>query len=419
MAVGFLKLIRDTELSGFLYGLTPIAWFLTSLPAFAITAHQPPDLRRWLLLPLNIIGPALCFLNAGRLTAGLDYLWAFTSITYIFHAVSGLYLEDWRLPLPPAGNSHNTLADNVRMAIKVWNNPRRLTIRRPDQMKPTTQRQRGLFTLRVVGLILLHWVAYLAFDFGAIYALRPLPREFATPTYFHFALDRAALLRAAYCLQWAWLTYFILTVANAVCAILFVSVLQVDAPDEWPPLWGNPLEIRSIRSFWGVFWHRIGSPSQLSCGKWLSRNVLGFGTGDTLEKVFLAFFVFTVSGSVHAMTNWISRETAPVEGLFGDMRFLLLNFVGGLVELCVERLVIRIYAAYSQTKDDTKDKNAKTRGKHISWVQRVFGMLWVFLFFYSVAPPWQYPYIEDDLRSRFFPFKMKVNLQRPRPSSAA
>lgn len=403
MDIGFVKLLRNAELSAVLHGLVPVAWFLTSLPAFVVTIHQRPGLRRWLLLPFNVAGPIVCFLQVGRLKAGLDWLWAFTSIIYVFHATSGLYLEKWILPNAATGATHLP-GEKIYASVKAWNNPRRLPLRPPIHQYLITRRQRAYFTFRKLGIIFIHWGIYLVIDVGTLFLLRPVPREFASPAYFHFALDRAALLRTAYSFQWAWLTYFILTVANAIVAIFSVSILQLDAPDEWPSLWGNPLKVHSIRSFWGVFWQNIGSPSQLTYGRFVTRNLLGLKSKGTADKSFLAFFVFMVSGTVHAATNRMTRNTAPVDDIYGDMVFLLSNFAGGLLEVLVQQ------AVSTRLK---MNKGKEDSGSAHSIVCRAFGFFWVFVFFYTIVPPWQFPYIEADLRRRFVPFRMNVQLQRP------
>ncbi|EQB55719.1 hypothetical protein CGLO_04334 [Colletotrichum gloeosporioides Cg-14] len=403
MEIGFVKLLRNTELSAVLHGLVPVVWFLTSLPAFVVTIQQRPGRQRWFLLPFNVAGPIICFLQVGRLKAGLDWLWAFTSIIYIFHATSGLYLEQWTIP-DTASRSGDFSAERLYASVKAWNNPRRLPLRVSTPQRLFTRRQRAYFTFRKLGLICIHWGIYLATDVGTLFLLRPAPGEFAPPGYFHFALDRAALLRTAYSFQWAWLTYFILTVANAIVAIFFVSILQLDEPDEWPSLWGNPLQVHSIRSFWGVFWQNIGSPSQLTYGRFVTRNLLGLKSKVTAEKSFLAFFIFMMSGTIHAATNWMTRNTAPVDDIYGDMVFLLLNFAGGLLEVLVQKLV------YTRLKMNKGKENA---GSAYSVVRRAFGVFWVFVFFYTIVPPWQFPYIEADFRRRFVPFRMNVQLQRP------
>jgi len=37
----------------------------------------------------------------------------------------------------------------------------------------------------------------------------------------------------------------------------FVSLLQWDQPDGWPPLFGSISEVYSLRRFWGVFGHQL------------------------------------------------------------------------------------------------------------------------------------------------------------------
>jgi hypothetical protein len=121
-------------------------------------------------------------------------------------------------------------------------------------------------------------------------------------------------------------------------AILFVAVIPLDHPDDWPLLYGNPRQVYSLRRFWGVFWHKIAALSQAAYGRFVSRRVFGFGEGvSAAEKCFLAFWVFAVSRVLHALVNLkVDPETRDP---FMDLRFLLLNFCGGFFEWLVEPLI--------------------------------------------------------------------------------
>lgn len=410
MAVGIFKVLKETEPAAILSGCEPVAWFLLSYPAFVVTLIQPPGPRRWLCLPLNLFGPAMCLYNVDKLYDGLDWLWSFTATIYIFHATSALYLEKWTLPSqhrlggPSAGGSN--ISNFLQASYKLWNNPRRRTLQAPEKQNAVPLSQRAVFALKNLGIIAGLWALYLAQEIGTLLLVLPMPRDFlpAKATYHHFALDRQTLIRSVFALQWAWLTYLILTVANCVLAIVFVSVLRLDAPEEWPTLWGSPLEAYTLNRFWGVFWHKIGSPSQKSWGRLLSRQVFDMKPESAMEKVFLALWIYGVSGLTHVVVNWMTKESAPIEDIYGDVKFLFLNFMGGLLEFLVGRHLSK------RAVDEKGD--SKGRRQAITLTRKLMGFAWVFLFFYCVVPPWQYPYLYQSARKRLPQFTMNVQINR-------
>lgn len=369
----------------------PIAWFLPTAPIFVFTLRQAPKLRWW-LLPINVFPAVQCYRTVDQLSThlpGLDWLLAFTTLIYIIHSTSALYIERWTLPARPPGASPRW---ETTMAFKAWMNPRRLPLVDPTSSKATWT-QRLIFALwRLVPLIVLGFI-YVAVELSLLLFLTPMPRDFGPPQqrYFHLGWGRATVLRAAFSLHWAWLTYLILTAAHAALAILFVAVLQLDEPREWPLLYGNPLNAYSIRRFWGSFWHRLGTESQLRYGRLVSREVLGLQPRGASEKTFLAFWVFTISGVVHAL---VTHKAEPEAGPLSDMWFLQLNFAGGLLELVLYRF------------------GGRSRGRRV--LQRGLGYLWLLLFFYCIVPPYQYPVLHKAAVRRM-PFKVNMKMS-PRSS---
>lgn len=158
--------------------------------------------------------------------------------------------------------------------------------------------------------------------------LRRLRR--ATPRILHLKLDRQALLRLCLVFHWAWLTILFSQVLRNIMAVPFVAVIPMNHPDDWPPLYGSPRHAYSLRRFWGVFWHKIAAPSQTASGRIFSRRVIGLG--EAAEKCFVAFWVFAISGVLHALVNL--KVDSETRGPFMDLRFLLLNFCGGFLSSC-------------------------------------------------------------------------------------
>ncbi|KAK0611718.1 hypothetical protein B0T14DRAFT_571588 [Immersiella caudata] len=55
--------------------------------------------------------------------------------------------------------------------------------------------------------------------------------------------------------------YLLLSSLHEICSLLFVSLLGLNEPHEWPPLYGSIQSAYTIRRFWREFWHRGGYAS--------------------------------------------------------------------------------------------------------------------------------------------------------------
>ena len=358
--------------SPLIHNCEPIVWHLASALIFILIIHQPHK-SRWLFLPLILLPLIQCYNTVDQLPGGLDWIYAFTSIVTITHTTSVLYIEEWSVPPPKTKSGEKW---NVPTAFKLWMDPRRITyIKVQSDVESPTQYQRLIFVIRGLSQILILSVIYTAIEL-LLLLLDPSPSNFALPnqTYVHFRLDRQAIFRTVYAFHWAWLTFLILTVAHTIMSIIFVGILQFDAPSEWPSLYGSPLKFTSVRSFWGQFWHRLGSPSQASYGRLFSRRVLKLSANGSTEKVFLAFWIFLVSGITHVFLSWKTEPKA--DDHFSDMRFLIVNFLGGVVE----SLVVKWAKGGRWGK-------VKKQGVFEEFI----GFLWVFFFFYVTVPPYQFP----------------------------
>jgi hypothetical protein len=349
-----------------------------ALVSFTAAIHQPPGIRRWICLPLVIFGPAYFFIFIMRRLPPhiLVWIWVFTIIIWTCHATSILYIEQWSVPKPAVGW-------NWHASRKAWNNPRRI----PISTAQASITSRARFVLQKGLLVLVLFIAWVAGLVSVVIWLSVRPRDFDPPSYIYFAFNRAALLRVLTVIQWVFGCYVMLTAIHALVAVIFVGVLCLDNPEEWPPLWGKLLEAYSIRRFWGRFWQRIGAPAQLSYGKAFSKAV-GLRRGSSEEKILVSLCVFTLSGMTHVITNLVvyGGNEGAENLLYGDAMFLLLNFIGGLAELCVERLAEHLQPS-SQRPGLESAQAAKV----------ILRYGWVFAFLYCVVPPYQYPQLKEAL----------------------
>ncbi|KAK8023579.1 hypothetical protein PG993_011645 [Apiospora rasikravindrae] len=165
--------------------------------------------------------------------------------------------------------------------------------------------------------------------------------------------------------HWIWTSYYSLTTANDLAAILFVAILGWDAAEEWPPLFGSLADAYTLRRFWGVFWHRLHVYSFTLCMPSLhfSRNTLVGGA-------FGSFWVFTLSAWSHAVANSILYGQ---HFLMSELRFFLLNWAVCSVETIAGRTLVA----------------RKTFGRGV--VAKGLGYGWVFTVFFCIVPAWQYP----------------------------
>lgn len=381
------------SLSDFLGALEPAGWLYSITPTFIVTIHQPPgSFMRYALLPLNIISPVMGYWTAPKAAAvlpGTDWMIAFLAIIFGVHMTAGLYLEGWHLPLAKDGKTApSTSAWDIRNSFRYGHNPRRLPLDGPERANSS---ERALFCLRQIFRALLLAMANSAIDVGLTYLLFPFPRDFNPDkaTYLHFTWDRQTKLRAVYCLQWLWQSNLTLNAVHAIVSTFWVGIVGIDEPHDWPPLFGSIFDAYSLQRFWGRYWHRIGSPAQRVWGQALAR-CLSLRKGEAAEKTFVALFVFLVSGLTHYAVMW--RVGAAQEPR-AELLFMLLNFAGGLVEFIAKRVFF-------------KERNAKATP--VAW--KVLGYVWVYVFFYIVVPPCEWPILRAEVAKRVPDVKLKINI---------
>lgn len=179
---------------------------------------------------------------------------------------------------------------------------------------------------------------------------------------------RELLLRAALVVYHNWASWAQYTAWHDFGALWFVG-LGVDAPGDWPPLFGDPWQAWSLRRYWGVFWHRLAYRTYVGYSKSVADGVLGLRRGGVAYGVWVAFFVFCLSGLAHAVA---ARCTGLVCGYWNDARWYLMNFAAMGLEEVVWRLV-----GFPDSK----------RG---AWLSRGIGYCWVFGFQFWSLPKAHY-----------------------------
>jgi hypothetical protein len=307
-------------------------------------------------------------------------------VFYLPYSVKILALED--MPSHPEVSVQPwTFVDCYR----IWNNPRALPGRytavlgkeeSPEKKRPL-QSSGQVFTLYRVSKMAALW----AFD--SLVFQRLLIAAFTNVTAADFAphmeflpLDRLLNMsahefrvRSIMSVQWIWSAYFFLEFYHCLLSIIFVSILRFDKPEEWPALFGSPLEASTVRGFWAKFWHRLTVPTYTHYALLISRKALGMRAGSRAEKTVVPMCIFLFAGLSHSLVGWAMGDAA----LSRDVLFCVVNFAAAAVEVAVSKAL----------KGDTQARWPLPRIP--APLQKSLGLAGVFLFFFSVVPMWMYP----------------------------
>jgi len=367
----------------------PITWFLTS-SAFAAWALNSPQRQRFILSPLVIISAVLSFCTLQHLTwpLGLNSIWGLGVSVWTLHITALLYTKD---SLSQSLGHIQPRADiNWRRTYKLWTNTRLLTVPIPQiaPIKRIHQQSR----LRFAAFMVLRIAMSVAVDqlvvTRALQAMHLHLLDFAAvrETYIRRVLQGYTIashdtqVRAFFSVHWIWSAYFLINTAHHILAFFFVVVLRLDQPDEWPPLFGSPLEAYTVQRFWGKFWHRLAYRPYLACAGICSHHILKTPRGSRSEKLVETFFIFLLSGVTHSLVAWQLSDRC---GKTRDIFFFMANFLAGALEMVLSKTTQSFAARYRLTK--------YLNHSITILLKRMFGYLWVWLFFAWIIPKWHYP----------------------------
>ncbi|KAI8962865.1 membrane bound O-acyl transferase family-domain-containing protein [Daldinia sp. FL1419] len=308
--------------------IKPESLLVISIIFTVLGLHFPSKLRP-LFLPPTWLLAAWSFASVQDSTAskGLIGLESYTVMTSIIHMLilpRILYFES-QSALPKASKSDKpTSLDSLNLSLSrssmsaacwIWNNPRHLSRQRSEAgLAPWSEVLKfALFRILKIGI-------FIFIDRFLVQRLHG--HVTSTTTILDFTPDqepilrhllewdddpissRQLLLRAFVCVSWMWTNVLMLESYHAILSLLFVVVLRFDDPEDWPPLFGNPVEAWSVRRFWGRFWHRIASPTFDTYARIISQRILRLKPGSSADRAIAAFGIFFLSGLVHAITAW-------------------------------------------------------------------------------------------------------------------
>lgn len=168
--------------------------------------------------------------------------------------------------------------------------------------------------------------------------------------------------------NWLWIASF-----HECLSIIFIYVLRLDEPHEWPPIYGNLLKAYTVRGFWAYFWHRLVYAPFRAVADRLSARVFGKGSRGPVRRLANVAMVFLLSGVLHSIIAW--EKSACNYWASGILYFVQpVGFVlEGMVQFAWAPLRSRIMMF--------------RRGLRVlSAFERIVGYIWVWTWFF-----WLYP----------------------------
>ena len=363
------------------------------LACVALNVTQP--YRLCFLFPILFLA-FLGFVTINHIDAivpGLGQLWGHVILIHAVHNTAVLYLE--KLALSPDGVHQKW---NLHAAYKICLNPQLLNTpwEVPCARKEKTNPSRTAFIRNrlcqlVIFYLINNTVVFAIFPLAFI----PLSHEaFSAPqrVYFRRLLFSTSspvtasetMLRAVFAFRWIWNNVIALHFAQTAVALLFAVILRWDEPQEWPALFGSPLEAYSLRRFWSYFWHRIVYRSYTAYGLRISRGLCGLRGRSLAEKVFVSMFVFLLSGVMHALVTWCATGC----GYWRDIQWFLLNGVA----MVGETMVVKWWTQPSSSSSSGEEDRRRARG---IWMKKerslqMVGYARVFAFLFWSVPKWEY-----------------------------
>jgi hypothetical protein len=369
----------------------PVFWLLVTVFVFSMALCRLNQTQRLYILPILVTASALTFKTSDKLcfVPGLCSLWSQSVLLFTLHAISLLYIEQWRCittDSEQAGSSQTLISlgtSNLWATYKMFGNPR--LILPEDSQASTRKMSRSLFVLLRVAKVLVYYVLHrlvLPPLFSEV-VLGILPSDVSPLRYSVFRQDapavtaREMIIRAWVAVQWMWESLLVLDGSNAILSCLAV-VSTLDQPHEWPPLFGDISSVTSVRRFWACFWHQLATRPYKSLGFVVAR-CMRLEAASRAFSFVVAFTVFAVSGLSHAAVSWqLGRKDWSL-----DMQWFLMNFLVCLVET----LLLGALAAAAKRLGLQRELLIVEH----SWLGRLVSGTWVFGFFFWTVPYWRYP----------------------------
>lgn len=371
----------------YLLPTVPVAYLATASLAFYVLLNIPQRTRN-LCFPIFLVPAwrAFATFKCFKWPAALAGIWGLAVLIWIVHIMSLLYIDKIQ-PLCKGRKQWD-----IKAAYKLLFDVRHLS-QSPTTSPPVIASISRKASLAFVASRLLKLMVYWLLTVHLFTPLIPMifgpvePWEFDryAQTYFRRlplfgtrepVTTRETSIRIVFTVRWIWLCFVDVDAAHTFLSIVFVSILRLDTPEEWPPMFGSPLEAYSLRRYWGRFWHRLVYRPYLGLARMISEKLHCDYLGFRFEKCCLAFMIFLISGVAHAV---VSLQEGNLVEAYDDVAFYCMNFI----VITVEEMVIGIASPLRRFLPCS------------CW--KVVGFLWVFTFWFWAAPKWAYHEVHEEL----------------------
>ncbi|KAI9651498.1 MAG: hypothetical protein M1831_004669 [Alyxoria varia] len=176
-------------------------------------------------------------------------------------------------------------------------------------------------------------------------------------------------------------------------------------PRAWRPAFGALSDARSVRLFWGKFWHQVLRRLLSSPATFMAGQILGLRRGSLSYRYAHLFAVFTFSGLFHILPH-IAMGMPSTVGM-GALRFFVTQACGIAFEDAVVWAYGRLLARLARARAKDANDNA---GVVRLLLERSVGYVWTAMFLVWSAPAWAYPVSARQIEGAFLPFSIFGNL---------
>ncbi|KAH8890012.1 hypothetical protein GQ53DRAFT_825019 [Thozetella sp. PMI_491] len=146
-----------------------------------------------------------------------------------------------------------------------------------------------------------------------------------------------------------------------ICAIAAVAA-DLDAPSEWPPLYGSLIESYTLRRYWARYWHLLVYRSFNTIAGTFSQRILRLERGKQSTRYINNTLVFIISGLMHLSMAWcLDSLECSRHGCSWNFWIWSIQVVGIVAEEIFQSLWARLMGVYQS-----------------SILTRVAGYTWVF-----------------------------------------
>ncbi|KAK6000370.1 hypothetical protein QM012_003616 [Aureobasidium pullulans] len=371
----------------YLLPTVPVAYLATASLAFHILLNLPQGIRN-LGFPVFLVPAWRAFATFKCFTwpASLAGIWGLAVLIWMTHIISLLYIDK----IQPQSKSRKQW--DIKAAYKLLFDVRHLSQSGTNSPPVAAYALRGSSLAFVASRL----VKLLVFWLLTVYLFTPLIPLIFGPVqpweFDHYAQTyirrlplfetkepvtlRETLIRIVFTIRWVWLNYVDVDAAHTFLSIIFVGILRIDTPEEWPSMFGSPLEAYSLRRYWGRFWHRLVYRPYLGLARAVAEKLHCNSLGSRFEKCFLAFMIFLISGVAHAI---VSLQDGNYAEAVDDVAFYCMNFL----LIAVEEIFIHVASPL------------RCFLPRSCW--RLVGFVWVFMFWFWAAPKWAYHEVHEEL----------------------